>query len=98
MSGAPDRLERERRWRLALGADEESGGLSERDLRIDTALTALYGSGDEGGKKRGGLGGSSPRVARWLGDIREFFSDAGGAGHPEGRVRAARPQAHAAGA
>jgi Mg-chelatase subunit ChlD len=67
--------ERERRWRLALGADEEDGGLSERDQRIDTALTALYGSGGEEGekKKRGGLGGSSPRVARWLGDIREFF-------------------------
>jgi Mg-chelatase subunit ChlD len=25
------------------------------------------------GRRRGGLGASSPRVARWLGDIREFF-------------------------
>src|SRR5205823_13213261 len=28
---------------------------------------------DRGGARRGGLGASAPRVARWLGDIREFF-------------------------
>src|SRR5262245_247273 len=64
-------LERKRRWRLALG-DENGDGLSERDQRIDRALTALYGAGEEK-KGKGGLGGSAPRVARWLGDIREFF-------------------------
>lgn len=72
----PDQKERERRWRLALGDDEEKSSLSERDRRIDVALTALYGSGGSGeGKKskKGGLGASAPRVARWLGDIREFF-------------------------
>ena len=67
--------ERQRRWRLALG-DEAigagSGELGERDRRMDQALTALYGSGEEK-KGRGGLGGSAPRVARWLGDVREFF-------------------------
>lgn len=36
-----------------------------------TPLSALYESGTE--KRRGGLGASSPRVAKWLGDIREFF-------------------------
>ncbi len=36
-------------------------------------MSALYGSGPPSESKRGGLGSSSPRVARWLGDIREFF-------------------------
>ena len=41
---------------------------------MSDALTALYGEGDDAPKKgRGGLGGSAPRVAKWLGDIREFF-------------------------
>lgn len=63
--------ERARRWRLALGDPEnERGDLSERDARIDAALNALYERRD---KPRGGLGGSAPRVARWLGDIRELF-------------------------
>jgi Flp pilus assembly protein TadB len=42
---------------------------------MSAALSALYGDGDDAPKKgRGGLGGSAPRVAKWLGDIREFFS------------------------
>ncbi|HEX4302385.1 MAG TPA: VWA domain-containing protein [Rhizomicrobium sp.] len=67
--------ERKRRWQLAVGGDDEKadGGLSERDRRIDRALSALYGSGGGGQKGPGSLAGSSPRVARWLGDIREFF-------------------------
>ncbi|MBL8895656.1 MAG: VWA domain-containing protein [Rhizobiales bacterium] len=64
--------ERFRRWRLALGDDDDTASLSDRDRRIDQALSALYGTGEERSKK-GGLGASSPRVARWLGDIREFF-------------------------
>src|SRR5262250_2148308 len=63
--------ERGRRWRLALGVDDEPGELSERDRRLNAALSALYDSGTE--KRKGGLGASSPRVAKWLGDIREFF-------------------------
>lgn len=75
MSGDP---ERERRWALALGVDDDGGGrLSENDRRMSAALDALYGdTGDQnaGRKKgRGGLGGSAPKVAKWLGDIREFF-------------------------
>lgn len=68
--------ERSRRWTLALGVEEENGpALSDRDRRMSDALTALYGDGDEAPKKsRGGLGGSAPRVAKWLGDIREFFT------------------------
>lgn len=62
--------ERMRRWKLALG-DEDRNGLSERDTRLATALDALYMPSRA--KGRGGLGASAPRVARWLGDIREFF-------------------------
>jgi hypothetical protein len=70
--------ERARRWTLALGVDAEGGQggppLSGRDRRMSDALTALYGDGDDAPKKgRGGLGASAPRVAKWLGDIREFF-------------------------
>ncbi|QRK13997.1 VWA domain-containing protein [Archangium violaceum] len=35
---------------------------------MDRALAALYDS-----ERKGGLGASSPHVARWLGDIREYF-------------------------
>lgn len=59
-----------RRWKLALG-DDDMGGLGERDRRLSQALSALYDG--EGKKGRGGLGASSPKVSRWLGDIREFF-------------------------
>jgi Mg-chelatase subunit ChlD len=68
-----DDAEAWRRWRLVLGA-EDGSGLSERDARLDAALRALYGpGGGAGGGRRGSLGGSMPKVARWLGDIREFF-------------------------
>ena len=63
--------ERWRRWQLALGIEDEQNQLSDRDRRLNAALSALYDSGTE--KRRGGLGASSPRVAKWLGDIREFF-------------------------
>ena len=63
--------ERWRRWQLALGVDDRQNELSDRDRRLNAALSALYDSGAE--KRRGGLGASSPRVAKWLGDIREFF-------------------------
>jgi hypothetical protein len=63
--------ERLRRWRLVLGepADEELGAeLSGTDLGMDGALAALYDS-----DRKTGLGATSPNVARWLGDIREYF-------------------------
>lgn len=66
--------ERERRWTLAIGAEEDGSGLSDRDSRLSGALTQLYGDGNAApGKGRGGMGRSAPRVARWMGDIREFF-------------------------
>ncbi len=63
--------ERLRRWRLLLGGDENDGtgfDLRGGDLGMDQALAALYDS-----DRKGGLGSSAPNVARWLGDIREYF-------------------------
>lgn len=71
----PANLEdRARRWRLILGSaaeDKSSTGfqpLSAPDLAMDRALQALYES-----DRTGGLGSSCPNVARWLGDIRQYF-------------------------
>ena len=64
--------DRDRRWRLALGGEDDA--LTESDQRLSGALTALYGEGDGDDKKRrGGLGGSAPNVARWMSDIRDYF-------------------------
>jgi Mg-chelatase subunit ChlD len=76
----PARRERMRRWRLVLGgpAEDSLGAAQGRDQKMDAALSALYDAGDnDGEEQRGGrsagLGGSAPKVARWLGDIREYF-------------------------
>ncbi|MEQ9354393.1 VWA domain-containing protein [Coleofasciculus chthonoplastes] len=75
----PERL---RRWRLLLGGGDADGicqengegeaadsfTLNPTDQAIDNALSALYDS-----DRRGGLGSSSPNIARWLGDIRTYF-------------------------
>src|SRR5258708_26959939 len=78
--------ERLKRWRLVLGKEAEQGmrgmgggegqgqgddleiGLSASEEGMDGVLDALYGE-----ERSAGLGGSSPRVARWLGDIRTYF-------------------------
>jgi Mg-chelatase subunit ChlD len=71
--------ERQRRWRLLLGgAAGDLGALGADDQRRDSALTGLYGGGGEdapgtGGKRSAGLGGSSPVLHRWLGDVRTYF-------------------------
>ncbi|MFF9499503.1 VWA domain-containing protein [Streptomyces sp. NPDC014656] len=81
-TSTPD--ERLRRWRLVLGGAAAEGtgrALSGTDAAMDAALAALYdgpdgpdGRGDRGGgERKGGLGGSAPSVARWLGDIRRYF-------------------------
>ncbi len=71
------------RWRLMLGGNEADGtgaGLSGQDAQIDAALAALYEferrgkfDYDSSDNKKGGSGSSQPSVARWLGDIRQFF-------------------------
>lgn len=73
--------ERARRWRLVLGGAAEQppgglGGLSGTDAGMDAALAALYdldGDGGESSPRSAGLGGSAPKVSRWLGDIRTYF-------------------------
>jgi Mg-chelatase subunit ChlD len=70
--------ERLRRWRLVLGGGEADGigeTLGGDDAGRDAVLDALYGDGSDGraGGRNSGLGRSSPRVARWLGDIRSYF-------------------------
>jgi hypothetical protein len=62
--------ERLRRWRLVLGspASASCGDVSGTDLGMDRVLSALYDA-----DRKAGLGSSSPNVARWLGDIREYF-------------------------
>lgn len=68
MSETPD-TERLRRWRLVLGGEADGTGvtLAGADAGMDGALQALYGG------REGGRGGSMPNVARWLGDIRNYF-------------------------
>jgi Mg-chelatase subunit ChlD len=80
MTEDPAKRERLRRWRLVLGgpAEESLGKAQGRDGAMDAALAALYDAGADGedGKRTArsaGLGGSAPKVARWLGDIREYF-------------------------
>lgn len=60
-----------KKWRLLLGGNESDGvgiALSAVEQRIDETLEMLYDA-----DRRGGLDSSSPRVHRWLGDIRTFF-------------------------
>lgn len=77
MAESRNDTERLERWRLVLGAPSEPElgvTLGELELGMDRTLDALYGDGSDGGSERhGGLGASSPNVARWLGDIRTYF-------------------------
>ncbi|GIG19813.1 VWA domain-containing protein [Cellulomonas chitinilytica] len=77
-----DETTRLRRWRLLLGdAGGVDASLGKDEAAMDGALAALYdadGRGDgngtgSSGQRSAGLGGSAPRVAKWLGDIRTYF-------------------------
>ncbi len=62
------------KWRLVLGKtaqeDNEEGDNLPKELQeMDAALENLYSN-----EKSAGLGGSSPKINRWLGDIRKYFS------------------------
>lgn len=59
----------ERRWRLMLGSDADNLTLPPADATLERTLEVLY----DQKQGRGGLQGSAPNVARWLGDIREYF-------------------------
>lgn len=70
-----DETEQARRWRLLLGEEGRPDVTLDRDgSRIDGALAAVYDTrpGDDG-RRSAGLGGSTPGVVRWLGDIRTYF-------------------------
>ncbi len=71
MSSSPC-TERERRWRLLLGGNDSSA-LNVEDKNLDSLLAALYNRADDNGRRGADLSASAPRVARWLGDIRERF-------------------------
>lgn len=68
MTTDPEQL---KRWRMILGGEGADGtgvSLGAAEVAMDRALQALYDS-----DRQGGLGSSAPSVARWLGDIREYF-------------------------
>ena len=83
MNTAIDPAQRLARWRLILGAQaqerlERMGacGLTEEQLLMDQALGAIYGGdpGEDALSGRGaGSGPSSPRISKWLGDVRALF-------------------------
>lgn len=61
------------RWKLVLGSNADTNNQLPLDVDyqgMDQVLTALY---DEQAERKAGLGGSAPRVSRWLGDIRTYF-------------------------
>ncbi len=72
-AAADHRARLERRWRLALGGDDDA--LSPDDQQLSRALSVLYSPDDEDRRgRRAGLGGSSPKaLATWLGDVRRYF-------------------------
>jgi hypothetical protein len=89
MSAKADQ-EQIKRWRLILGkyAQEslaQMGGdggceLSGEQIGMDEALAAIYDESEgEGqgrvGKRSAGLGPSAPNLAKWLGDIRNYFKE-----------------------
>ncbi len=71
-----------RRWRLVLGKDSQDAlgdcSLSGADAEMDEALAAIYDETEgeaDSGRRSAGLGKSSPRLAKWLGDIRNYFKE-----------------------
>ncbi|MDA1017523.1 MAG: VWA domain-containing protein [Planctomycetota bacterium] len=82
-------VEQLKRWRLVLGnsANDALGGmcpsgadmtLSAAQQEMDEALAAIYDETEgetESDRRQAGLGGSSPRLSKWLGDIRTYFTE-----------------------
>lgn len=74
-----------KRWRLILGTSCEDtmasmggfGEMSAEELLMDSALSQIYGgSGSGTATGQAGHGKSSPKLTKWLGDLRSLFSSA----------------------
>lgn len=72
-----------KRWRLILGSccDDTmeslggAGAMSEEEMLMDSALSQIYGgNGSESASGMAGSGKSSPKLTKWLGDLRSLFS------------------------
>lgn len=82
MEITPEKTALLKRWRLILGEGaqkrlEHAGNsiaLSTEELLMDQALSQIYGGKDENESSAGGHGASSPRLTKWLGDLRTLFS------------------------
>jgi hypothetical protein len=78
-------VEQVKRWRMVLNASANDSlaeccdgmTLSQEQHEMDQALAAIYDDTADGqsGQRSAGLGGSSPRLAKWLGDIRTYFKE-----------------------
>jgi hypothetical protein len=78
-------VEQVKRWRLILGASANDSlnqcspgmTLSSDQMQMDEALAAIYDAteGQSSGGRQAGLGGSAPRLSKWLGDIRTYFKE-----------------------
>ena len=76
-----------KRWRLILGKESQDSlsgmcpsgcSLSDAQQQMDEALAAIYDETEEeseGDRRSAGHGASSPRLAKWLGDIRTYFKE-----------------------
>ncbi len=87
----PLNQEQLKRWRLILGRHAQdslagmggAGGfqLSADQMAMDEALAAIYdessgeGEGQRSRQRSAGLGPSAPNLAKWLGDIRNYFKE-----------------------
>lgn len=83
----PNDIEQISRWRMVLGKDAhealgQCGGgapvLNGEQQLMDEALAAIYDETEVDGTsaaRQAGLGGSAPRMAKWLGDIRTYFTE-----------------------
>ncbi|MFO0943729.1 MAG: VWA domain-containing protein [Pirellulales bacterium] len=79
-------IEQLKRWRLILGPSAQDSlkqccgdcDLNAEQSEMDAALAAIYDDTEQTtgkGQRSAGLGGSSPRLAKWLGDIRNYFKE-----------------------
>lgn len=71
------RVDEKTRALAGQGGPGGQSGLTQEMREIDAALGAIYDQeppGEAGQKRGAGLGGSAPRLAAWLGDIRKYFT------------------------